>query len=485
MSNGNGKAHEKVQEERRSLNEYCDSHKVNDAVQDLVLALLEAKPDDPKAWLLKRLEDELTDESDDLAEADVHKLFAVSRKITSEIVPQDTINIIINETLDLLRCDRVSLFVLERKNNMLTIHASNLSTPIKVSPGQGIAGTVFQEKVTVNIPDCYKDKRFDKRFDQKSGYVTRSLLAVPILDFDGQPIGVLQAINKFDPDKPEDPNQPAGLRAMPFARNDEKILQHLTQHVGIALRNAEVYREAITVSERATGLLNTVQSLSQDLGTQSLLLTITMHANKIVSAQRSTVFLVDEPKDQLWSVSTDTGVEIRIPKSAGIAGECCEKGEVINIPDAYADSRFNQAFDKKTGFKTQSIMAVPMFDDPSTGYLAHGRKHTRSDGRVVIGVIQMINKVSYDGQLDFFDEQDVEVMELFSKFVGPKLALSSMLKKDNHGKEGSMDEAHLALGKATEVMQEMECDKDSRGRKRMSVGVALDSFAEGEEEEGD
>merc|ERR1719183_2694404 len=330
----NAKAQEKVQEERRSLNEYCDSHRVNDAVQDLVLALLEAKPDDPKAWLLKRLEDELTDESDDLAEADVHRLFAVTRKITSEIVPQDTIDIIMQETITLLGCDRVSLFVLEKKTNMLKIFASNLSTPIMVSPGQGIAGSVFQSKSTVAIPNCYKDKRFDKTFDQKSGYITKSLLAVPIIDFDNCAVGVLQAINKIDPSIPVEEDKPAGTRSMSFSRSDEKVLQHLTQHVGIALRNAEVYREAITVSERATGLLNTVQSLSQDLGIQSLLLTITMHANKIVCAQRSTVFLVDEVKNQLWSVSTDTGVEIRIPKAAGIAGECCMEGKLINIPDA-------------------------------------------------------------------------------------------------------------------------------------------------------
>merc|ERR1712061_485289 len=119
----------------------------------------------------------------------------------------------------------------------------------------------------------------------------------------------------------------------------------------------------ISISERATGLLNTIQSLSQDLGTQSMLLTITMHANKIVSAERSTVFLVDEPNQQLWSVSTDTGAEIRIPKKAGIAGQCCCEGICINIPDAYADSRFNQEVDKKTGFKTQSILAIPMIDE--------------------------------------------------------------------------------------------------------------------------
>merc|ERR1719253_223728 len=159
-----------------------------------------------------------------------------------------------------------------------------------------------------------------------------------------------------------------GMNAIPFTKNDEKMVVHLSQHMGIALRNAEVYREAIASSERATGLLNTIQSLSLDLGTQSLILTITMHATKIVSAVRATVFLVDEDKAQLWSVSTDTGQEIRIPKKAGIAGECCCTGKVINIPDAYADPRFNTSIDKKTGFKTQSILALPMFAQDIGGY---------------------------------------------------------------------------------------------------------------------
>jgi len=406
----------------------------------------------------------------------VHKLFAVTRKITAEIVPQDAVDVVINETINLCGCDRVSLFVLDAKKNMLKLHASNMSTPIMVSPGQGIAGTVFQTRNTVNIPDCYKDKRFDQTFDQKTGYVTRSLLVIPILDFDDCAVGVIQAINKIDPTKPVIEGKPVGARAMPFTRNDEKILAHLTQHVGIALRNADVYREAITVSERATGLLNTVQSLSQDLGTQSLLLMVTMHANKIVSAQRATVFLLDDAKDQLWSVSSDTGVEIRIPKHAGIAGECCCEGKTINIPDAYADPRFNSAFDKKNNFKTQSILAIPMFHDPTTS----GNYIKNPEDKGVVGVIQMINKVSYDGQLESFDDQDVEVMDMFSKFVGPKLA--GMAKKDTHGKEGSSDEATLALGTANDAQDLMNFE-NSKG-KRMS-GIHMDAFVEGENEDNE
>merc|ERR1719277_787687 len=137
-------------------------------------------------------------------------------------------------------------------------------------------------------------------------------------------MGVLQAINKL-----ATPN---------FSHIDEILMENLTQHVSIALRNAEVYRAAIVTSERASALLHMIQSLSQDLGVQSMILTVTMHANELVQADRCTVFLVDEKKQQLWSVSTDSGKEIRIPKSAGIVGECVKEAAVIAIPDAYEDS---------------------------------------------------------------------------------------------------------------------------------------------------
>jgi GAF domain-containing protein len=483
------------------LDTYTRENHVDEVVEDMISALLKAKPDNPRQWLLERLEKDLSDQSDSLSESDLHKLFAVTRRITSEIVPKETIMMVIRETLTILNADIVSLFVLERKSGMLLLYASNLDTPIKVNPGQGIAGSVYNSQQTVSIRDCYQDRRFDRSFDKSSGYLTRSLIAVPIVDYEGTSIGVIQAINKLSTG-PQDETRSAGQRAIPFERTDEKILLHLTQHVAIAMRNADVYREAISTSERATGLLNTIQNLSQDLGTQSLLLTITMHANKIVSAQRSTVFLVDDAHQQLWSVSTDTGQEIRIPKRAGIAGQCCCEGKLINIPDAYADSRFNQEVDKKTGFKTQSILAVPIFDNQADGGSTitspnarrsfkgggHGSEGKES-GPLVVGVIQMINKVSYDGQLESFDEQDIEVMELFSKFVGPKLTNSAMLQRRGSDMTQS-SEAEFGLKKLSGRLTDESGGKDPgfNGKKRGSstaVPSNFDNFIEECEDEDD
>merc|ERR1719230_641149 len=84
-------------------------------------------------------------------------LFEATKNIISEIVPKETINIIIQETIKLLHADRVSLFVYDKRIDMLVLNASNLEHPIRVKPGQGITGHVFQTHEIVNIPDCYKD----------------------------------------------------------------------------------------------------------------------------------------------------------------------------------------------------------------------------------------------------------------------------------------------------------------------------------------
>jgi len=441
--------------ERQALELLIRKYDVDEVVQEMLKQVFIAKPDNPRRFLLQYLEKDIESDGGDLSDADLQKLFLVSRRITGKIIPQETINITISETLELLSCDAVSLYVLDRKMQMLRLYESNSEAPVMVKLGQGIAGTVFLTQEPVNIPNCYQDSRFDQSFDQETGYHTRSMIVVPIVDFEGQCTGVIQAINKM-PSGFDAEIRPRGKLAVPFSRQDERMLLHLAEHIAIALQNAEVYREAINCSDRATGWLNTIQSMSQDLGPQSLLLMVTMHASKVCSAQRCSVFLLDEAAQQLWSVSTDTGAEIRIPKDKGIAGECCCQGKVINIPDAYADPRFNKQVDIQTGYRTRSILAVPI--------IASGESHTSH----VVGVIQMINKVAYDGQLEYFDDEDVEIMELFASFVGPKTSsmLSGTEKKE-------VSEGRLALG--LEIPTSSGSQRARKGSKKSGLEALAES----------
>eukprot|EP00933_Yihiella_yeosuensis_P008371 TRINITY_DN11378_c2_g2_i1.p1 TRINITY_DN11378_c2_g2~~TRINITY_DN11378_c2_g2_i1.p1 ORF type:complete len:467 (+),score=109.81 TRINITY_DN11378_c2_g2_i1:190-1590(+) len=451
-------------EERRAIEAYCAEHKVEDLVQDLVEGLLRDRPETGTAkehfahmlrlQVMKEQEqpevmEEAAEEAVRTAEvpgALLKNLFEATKKITGEIVPRETIMTIIQETRSLLNCDRVSLFIYDRRIDMLVLNASNLEQPIRVKPGQGIAGHVFTTQNIVNIPNCYEDARFDQTFDKVSGYKTSNLLTMPIVDFEGECMGVLQAINKLE------------IQSPGFTAVDEVLMENLTQHVSIALRNAEVYRAAIVTSERASALLQMIQSLSEDLGVQSMILNVATHANQLVQADRCSVFLVDDARDQLWSVATDSGKEIRIPKNAGIAGECATECKLIVIDDAYQDSRFNQEVDQKTGYCTKSIIAVPVKRPPMHD--------------AACAIIQMINKTEFDGAVGRFDDEDIQVLETFATFVAGKLAKSLLLTSRKHPES----EAALMSGSSGSL-------GDSPAKRRsFKAAQEFNSFAEEDEE---
>lgn len=198
--------------ELEELETYLQENKVEDLVLELTESLLRDRPMDPKRYLLEKLsgDDTLPEWGHlgigvgakgvggnaimDIPGQHLIRLFESTRSITAEIVPKETINIIIQETIKLLCCDRVSLFVYDKKSSWLILSASNLTKPIRVQPGQGIAGYVFNTQDSVNIPDCYADARFDSSFDKASGYITKSMLVMPIIDFEGISVGALQAI---------------------------------------------------------------------------------------------------------------------------------------------------------------------------------------------------------------------------------------------------------------------------------------------------
>ena len=109
----------------------------------------------------------------------------------------------------------------------------------------------------------------------------------------------------------------------------------------------------------------------------ALLLLIAEHTTQMVDADRATIFIVDQDRGEIWSrVALGTG-EIRVPIGRGLSGTVAQTGETINIPEAYADPRFNQETDRRTGYRTRSLITFPM--------------RSRGDGRV-IGVFQVLNK---------------------------------------------------------------------------------------------
>jgi putative ABC transport system ATP-binding protein len=91
----------------------------------------------------------------------------------------------------------------------------------------------------------------------------------------------------------------------------------------------------------------------------------TRRAGELLQAERASLFLVDRPAGQLvLRVAQDLapGQSIRIPLESGIAGAAATSGTIVNVADAYQDPRFNAAVDRETGFRTRSVLCLPLQD---------------------------------------------------------------------------------------------------------------------------
>jgi sigma-B regulation protein RsbU (phosphoserine phosphatase) len=137
-------------------------------------------------------------------------------------------------------------------------------------------------------------------------------------------------------------------------------------------------------------ILEVTRKLAAPFDLDTMLTEVVNASRDVLNADRATVFLYDEPEDQLV-VRVGTDLEhIRIPADKGIVGESAQTRALINVPDCYADDRFNRAIDKKTGYKSRCMLTVPLI-----GY-----------ENSLIGVLQILNK--NDGE---FDDQDEYVAQ--------------------------------------------------------------------------
>lgn len=148
--------------------------------------------------------------------------------------------------------------------------------------------------------------------------------------------------------------------------------------------------DALRREQKKVALVQEVSRALSDSGDLDTLLSLIMaKVTELMEADRATLFLLTEDGQSLWSKVSQGGerVEIRLPVGEGIAGWVAQTREIVNIPDAYADQRFYPAVDVKSGYRTRSILSVPML-----GALGG-----------MVGVLQVLNK--QDGPFTTSDEE--------------------------------------------------------------------------------
>jgi K+-sensing histidine kinase KdpD len=186
-------------------------------------------------------------------------------------------------------------------------------------------------------------------------------------------------------------------------KKHHEVSLNLLREMGRRLRKAndnvvaKLEEQRINIEARMQRLHNLTEaskSINSTLDLDQLLSRILDAATRSIGADRGTVYLLDEIKKELWSkvLQGDNMAEIRLPLGKGIAGVVGASGEIVNIPDCYADPRFNPDFDKRTGYRTNSMLCMPM----------------RNKDGTIIGVFQLLNKK--DGVFTKDDEEFIDAL---------------------------------------------------------------------------
>jgi GAF domain-containing protein len=157
----------------------------------------------------------------------------VGRLLTSTLDFNEVLHILMSQIQKIMQVEAVSLLLVEKETKDLIFEvalgiASDTLEKRKLAAGKGIVGWVAKTGKPVLIPDVSVDSRFDRSFDEKTGFVTRSMICVP-LKIRNEVIGVIQVLNHED--------------GRPFNEDNMYLLSSISMYASIAIEHANLYHE--------------------------------------------------------------------------------------------------------------------------------------------------------------------------------------------------------------------------------------------------
>ncbi|MFP3870204.1 MAG: HD-GYP domain-containing protein [Syntrophobacteria bacterium] len=162
-------------------------------------------------------------------------------------------------------------------------------------------------------------------------------------------------------------------------------------------------------AERWQFLLEVSLELHAERNFDALLKKILERLTQVMQAERSSLFLIDEDRQELWSKIAQDSREIRLPIGVGIAGEVARTGTFLNITDAHQDARFNPEFDRRSGFRTRSLLTMPL----------------KTSGSGIIGVVQVLNKLNGHA----FSSEDERLLEAFASIAAVAIETNQLFQE--------------------------------------------------------
>ncbi|MCC3408254.1 MAG: GAF domain-containing protein [Microcoleus sp. PH2017_10_PVI_O_A] len=303
----------------------------------------------------------------------------------------------------ILQADRTTIFLVDANKNQLwhkTVDGlTGEDIEIRLPMDAGILGYVATTGKSLNVAHGREHEHFNAEVDEPPNYQVETILCMPIFSSKSQhePVAVVRLLNK------------AGN--VPFTEEDEQQFQAFADSIGIILESCQSFYVVARNQRGVAALLRATTTLGQSLDLETTLRSVMDQARDLMQADRSTLFLLNREANELWTkvakADGKTMVEIRIPANKGIAGYVASTGQTLNITDAYDDPRFDPSTDQHTGYRTRTVLCMPV----------HNAKGE------LIGVTQLINK-----NQGTFTTSDEEFLRAFNSQAGMALQNSQLFQ---------------------------------------------------------
>jgi len=321
------------------------------------------------------------------------------------------------------------------------------SEPQPIKSGTTVAAHCAKVKDIIKTNTLDKDPRFPEGVPNAS--VPSRILCHPICSQGEEVEAVVEFIKKG-----------RGL----FTEDDIEIVNSYFVWGGVAIHYSDEYFKVQHQKFVNEFLLKVVRSIFQEMiSMDTLIVQIMNQAQKLVNADRASLFLMDSKTNQLYArifdvtsknkeentlevtqADKDLRDKARFPIGKGIAGYVAETGETLNVPDVYKDDRFNPSIDEQTGYTTKSILCMPI-----------------SIRGAIIGVVQMVNKIGED---KVFTSEDEESFKTFAVYCGLALhhaKLYDKIRRSEQKYKVALEVLSYHNAASLEEVEEIIAQKDS------------------------
>jgi class 3 adenylate cyclase/putative methionine-R-sulfoxide reductase with GAF domain len=212
----------------------------------------------------------------------LNRLYKVGQVITSEMNLDVLFEVIIEQINEILGTERSTVFLYDPKQDELwSLVATGMGkNKIRVPADSGVAGLVFLRKKPLRINDAYSDACFNPEIDKCSGFKTRNILCIPILNRKEECIGVIEALNKVTED---------------FNDQDLEIFFSIADYVAIALENSKLYGDIKKYSTQLEKTLAQIEKL--EYVKSQLTKFVPSSVSKLVEQNRDTEAFEKVPMD--------------------------------------------------------------------------------------------------------------------------------------------------------------------------------------------